>query len=140
LFELQSEARTEAVQLELGLAIARMVGDERYYLQQWRALRHDFNAATVQAILAMQKPARRLGGSDLEPVLERCAERFGENDVSGGVAYLQQVVEKVALVEDDETIREIMQRCNKALARPGPTRPDLILLSLHVLDAAWNKA
>jgi hypothetical protein len=140
LFELQLEAKTEAVQLELGLAIARMVGDERYYLQQWRTLHHDFDAATVQAILAMQKPARRLGTSVLEPVLERCAESFGEHDVSGGVAHLQQVLEQVANVEDDQTIKEIMQRCNQALAHFGATRPDLILLSLHVLDAAWNRA
>jgi hypothetical protein len=72
--------------------------------------------------------------------LERCAESFGEHDVSGGVAHLQQVLEQVANVEDDQTIKEIMQRCNQALAHFGATRPDLILLSLHVLDAAWNRA
>jgi hypothetical protein len=76
----------------------------------------------------------------LDSVLEDCAKSFGEGDVSGGVATLRQVLENVAAVEDDETIKETMQRCNRALAQGGDTRLDLILLSLHVLDGAWNKA
>jgi hypothetical protein len=140
LFRLLSEAKTEAIRVELALAIARIVGDERYFLQQWRALQSDFDTATAQAVLAMQKSARRAGFGELDSVLEDCAKSFGARDVSDGVATLRQVLEGVAIVEDDPTIKDAMQRCNQALAQAGDTRLDLILLSLHVLDVAWNQA
>jgi MFS family permease len=138
LFQLLSEAKIEAVRVELGLAIARIVGDERYFLQQWRAFRSDFDTAAAQAVLAMQKPARRVGFGALDSVLEGCAKSFGARDVSGGVATLRQVLEEVAAVEDDETIKDTLQRCSQALAQGDDTRLELILLSLHVLDLAWN--
>lgn len=138
LFQLLAEAKTEAVRVELGLAIARIAGDERYYLQRWRAFRSDFDTAAAQAVLAMQKPARRAGFSELDPVLEAGAKSFGEHDLAGGVAILRQVLEAMAAVEEDGTLKETMGRCNQALAHGGHTRLDLILLSLHVLDVAWN--
>ncbi|HSG15893.1 MAG TPA: MFS transporter, partial [Anaerolineae bacterium] len=88
LFDLLHQARSEVSRGEIGLAIARIVGDEKYYLQHWRSLQSDFDTSTAQALLAFQKPAERCGLPELAEVAEASASRFASGDLDAGITSL----------------------------------------------------
>jgi hypothetical protein len=124
---------------EIGLALARIAGDERYYLQHWRSFRSDFNTAAGQAVLALQKPARHLKTDAFRDLAETCGRCFAQGDRSGGAGYLLEMIQMLPAQRLDETLTFILDECAAALAEFGGTRFELILLSLHSLDIALRQ-
>ena len=138
LFDLLVQARSEVSRGEIGLAIARIVGDEKYYLQHWRSLHSDFNTSTAQALLAFQKPADRCGMAELAEVAEVSAKSFAAGEIGSGVTSLATMLQWLPKRDLDETIVEVSQRCIDGLQEFGDSRKEYILLSLHTLDTAFQ--
>lgn len=138
LFTLLEEAQTETVKGELGLALARMMGDEGYYLRGWRTLHSNPATATAQAVLAMQRQARKAEADGLDAALEAAADHFGAEEWAAGVEQLRDVLTTVAPTQTDDALQQIMLGCHAALGNGDPTRLDLILLALHTLDRCWQ--
>ncbi|MEA3335220.1 MAG: MFS transporter [Chloroflexota bacterium] len=139
IFQLLCGARTRTGRGELGLAIARMVGDEKYYLQHWRSLYDNFDTAAAQALLALRKPARRAGFFAVEPIIERCSDHFAAGRSEQGTQDLQELLRTVAASEVDETQGELLSLIADSLDQCGGDRIDLVLLSLHALDCAFGE-
>lgn len=139
LFLLLEDAGSEVSRAEIGLAIARISGDEKYYLQQWRSLNNDFQTATAQALLAMQKPAERCGMLDMAEVAEASARSFASGDVSSGVASMITMLHWLSEEDLDETTRTVIHYCINNLQNYGVARKEYILLSLHALDVAFEQ-
>ena len=139
LFDLLQRARSEVSRGEIGLAIARIVGDEKYYLQHWRSLNSDFNTSTAQALLAFQKPADRCGLAEQAEVAEVSSKCFAFGDLPSGIASLKTMLRWLPKNELDETLAEVVQRCIEGLQDYGETRKEYILLSLHALDTAFKQ-
>ncbi len=138
LFDLLLQVQSEASRGEIGLAIARIVGDEKYYLRHWRSLHSDFNTLTAQALLAFQKPAERCGMAELAEVAEASANSFALGDLDTGVTSLATMLQWLSTDDLDETINQVLQRCINGLQEFGASRKEYILLSLHTLDAAFS--
>jgi MFS family permease len=139
LFALLRGAEPGVARGEIGLALARIAGDERYYLQGWRSLRSDLNTATAQAVLALQKPARRLRTDAFEALTEACAGCFARGDLSSGASHLKDMIDGVPTHDLDDTLIFILGECAAGLAEYGCTRFEFILLSLHTLDIALRQ-
>lgn len=65
LCHLLDAAEHATLRAELALSIARLVGDERYFLQQWRALQTNQDGVVGQALAGLAVQARRLGQVEL---------------------------------------------------------------------------
>jgi len=136
LFDLLQPARSEVSRGEIGLAIARIVGDEKYYLQHWRSLHSDFNTSVAQALLAFQKPAERCGMPELAEIAEASANCFAAGGIDSGVIILTTMLQWLPKRELDESIVQVVQRCIDGLREYGGLRKEYILLSLHTLNTA----
>ena len=139
LFDLLQPVRSEVSRGEIGLAIARIVGDEKYYLQHWRSLHSDFNTSTAQALLAMQKPAERTGMDELAEIAEASAKSFAAGGVDSGVIILITMLQWIPKRDLDQTLVKALQRCIDGLQEFGSSRKEFILLSLHVVDTALGQ-
>ena len=139
LFELLQQTQSAVSRGEIGLAIARIVGDEKYYLQHWRSLQSDFNTSTAQALLAMQKPAERCGMVELEEVAAVSSKSFASGDLRSGIASLRTMLQWITTGDLDNTTIEVLRWCNDGLGEYGEAREETILLSLSTLDAAFKQ-
>jgi HEAT repeat protein len=139
LFKLLFQTQSEVLRGEIGLALARIAGDERYYMQQWRSLRANPDTATAQAILAFQKLARQPETEVFVDFTETCAEHFALGDSAQGAALLQEMLGQLPKDNLDKTLVSILHECASGLAEFRDTRLELILLSLHTLDLALRQ-
>jgi MFS family permease len=139
LLDLLDQARSEVSRGEIGLAVARIVGDEKYYLQHWRSLNTDFNTSTAQALLAFQKPAERCGMAEMAEVAEASANSFASGDLDLGVTTLATMLRWLPKRDLDRTTVVVSQRCIAGLQEHGKRRKEYILLALHTLDTAFNQ-
>jgi hypothetical protein len=134
LFTLLRQTESDVLRGEIGLALARIAGDERYYMQHWRSLRSNRATATAQALLALHKLARGSGPQDTHARLNECAHCFARDDSGHGVRLLKAVLDQAAGTTPDTVLACILGECSRGLAEFGDARPEFILLALHALN------
>jgi len=139
LFDLLPGTQSEVSRGEIGLAIARIAGDEKYYLQHWRSLHSEFNTSTAQALLAFQKPAERCGLVELEEVAEASSKKFASGDLSSGITTLRTMLQWMAKSELNEGTAEVLRWCIDTLSEEGENQKETILLALFTLDTAFKE-
>ena len=139
LFDLLHQANSEISRGEIGLAIARISGDEKFYLQHWRSLHADFNTSVAQALLAFQKTAERCDLGEVAELLDAAANCFASGGVDSGVKTLATVLRWIPKKDLGEPLVEILQHCIDGLQENDDLRNDYILLSLHALDTAFSR-
>jgi MFS family permease len=139
IFALLRQIEPETLRAEVGLALARMAGGERYYMQHWRTLRATPNIATAQAILAIRKLIKPLGREQLYLLASICAEHFAQGDSVKGVSLLKELLGNLPTAKIDPTLACILGECASGLAEFGDTRLEFILLSLHTLNLALHQ-
>jgi len=136
LFGLLRHLETEVQRGEVGLALARIAGDERYYMQQWRAIRGNPSTATAQAILALQKSTPN---PEFTGTTETCTAYFAQGDLKQGAAALKEILADLPTNDLDKTLVCILNECAGGLAEFGGSRTEFILLSLHALNIALRQ-
>jgi hypothetical protein len=139
LFDLLYGTLSETSRGEIGLAIARIAGDEKYYLRHWRSVHSDFNTSTAQALLAFKKPAGRCGMVELEEVAEASSKSFASGDLSAGITTLRTMLQWMAASELDKTTAEVLRLCIDGLQEGGEIQKESILLALFTLDTAFKE-
>ena len=140
LFVLLCQAKGITERGEFGLAIARLIGDERFFLQHWKSFRENFNTASAQAMIALEKPMRRRGEEGLANLTDESASYFATGELRAGGEVLAGLLRQTVEFEDREMIQDVLLRYADALNECETDRPDLILLSMHALDAVWNRS
>jgi HEAT repeat protein/MFS-type transporter involved in bile tolerance (Atg22 family) len=139
LFELLYETQSEVSRGEIGLAIARICGDEKYYLQHWRSLRSDFATSTAQAILDFEKGCKRCGMAEFESILKTTARDFAENNFSSAVNSLREMLSMIPIDSLDEPVSTVIKNCIEGLENLEDGRLDFVLLSLFAIDLAFKQ-
>lgn len=134
LFALLRQAESDVLRGEIGLALARIAGDERYYMQHWRSLRSNRATATAQALLALHKLVRPSGPEETGARLNECANCFARNDSDRGAHLLRTVLDQAAGTTPHTELACILHECSQGLAEFDDSRPEYILLALHALD------
>jgi len=130
----------ECNRMELSLALARIVGNEHYFVRLWRRPRSEIGTASSQAMLSLKKRIKKLhmdGGNSLT-VFDDCAEAFAENDLQRAVALLKSVINNLPVEDFGKTFAVILKDCAERLDEFGASRIEYLILSLHTIDAALN--
>jgi MFS family permease len=130
-------SRDEDSRMELALALARVVGDEHYFIQLLRQVGVETGTATSQAITALKKRMGELqiGGDDLVAVMDDCAEALAREELERGVALMGRVIRLLPLEGLGETCAMVLQECAERLEEFGARRIEYVLLALHAMNA-----
>ena len=139
IFELLRQTPGEAQRGEIGLALARLAGDEQYYMQHWRSLRANPNTATAQALLALAKKAKHLKLDTCANLAEQAANYYAQGDPHQGTALLSELIDQLGPETLDKTLVYILHECARNIAEFGHSRPEFVLLSLHTLNLALQE-
>ena len=139
LFAQLRQAQSDVSRWEIGLALARIAGGERYYLQHWRDFHNDTDTAVIQALHTLQKAAKQCDLGVIETVAEGCTQNFAHGNPAAGIACLKTMMAWFPKEHLDEDMVQMLAACSQCLAQFGNSRKEIILLSLHVLDAAFER-
>ena len=129
-------SRDESVQRELALALARMVGDEHYFVQLLRRVRVEAGTATSQAVSALKKrmDEAQMDGDELMEAMDDCAGALAREDLERGVALMSQVLRSLPAEGVDESCAMILRECAERLDEFGARRIEYALLALHTMN------
>lgn len=140
-----AETEDETIRMELALALARVVGNERYFIQLQRQIRSDEGTAFSQAVSALQRLATRKRKQPSESttpdldLLLTCADHLARNHIDRGAQVLSdfanQLVESRVQDGNLTTRSVIINACSTQLAANGGQRREYLLLILHAIQA-----
>ncbi len=144
LLDLLYTSQDEESRLELALALARIVGDESFFIQLWRSTRGEAGTALAQTVEMLKKKWLRWNkpGADegeTTATLTACAAAFAGNDLAGGIAQLQVFLESAPLDACEYINMLICQECAIRLTEFGETRQEYVILSLHALHECFGR-
>jgi len=137
ILSLLQKTKNEGARMELAFSLARLVGNENHFIRLAREARVDTGTATAQAVTAFKK---KLGKNhdELLTVINDCADHFARDEMEQGVALLIRVIELLPPDRFSETTLAILRECAESLASDPSTRPEYILLALHVIEIGWQ--
>ncbi len=116
---------------ELNLALARLVGSERFFIQLWRAMRADPATAAATALHRVRGRLQPRGPAG--ELAERCIEALGRDDLAQGAGLLAELL---GVVRTDVTAAcpaAVMRHCQSCLRQAGPGQIEAIPLAIHCL-------
>jgi hypothetical protein len=130
-------SQDESAQSELALALARMVGDEHYFIQLLRRVRVEAGTTTSQAISALKKrmDEAQMDGDELLAAIDGCAEALAREELADGAALMSQVIRLLPTERFDESCAMILGECAERLDEFEAGRIEYVLLALHTLHA-----
>jgi len=130
---------SKAMQQEMSLALARIVGSESDYISLWRKLQNDPETGIAQILLSVSKDADSLPGDNnrLIASAESCSSSFEIGDIEHGVAMLVTLIH-LLLASDklSKPLAIVLAECAQRLAEQGGSRREYILLALHAMNSA----
>jgi hypothetical protein len=130
---------SKAMQQEMSLALARIVGSESDYISFWRKLQNDPETGIAQILLSLSKDADSLPGDNNRFIAsaESCSSSFEIGDIEHGVAMLVTLIH-LLLASDklSKPLAVVLAECAQCLAEKGSSRREYILLALHAMNSA----
>jgi HEAT repeat protein/Na+/melibiose symporter-like transporter len=135
-----SESRD--AQMEVALALARIVGDEHGFIQLLRQVRGEAGTAASQAITALKKKLSDYqvdGEVDLLATLDHCAETLAQHDVERGAALIGSIIRLLPVEELSDACAKTLQDCAGRLEEFGAERLDYVILALHALQVGFSQ-
>jgi hypothetical protein len=129
-------SQDESAQRELTLALARMVGDEHYFVQLLRRVRAEAGTATSQAVSALKKrmDEAQMDGDELMEAMDDCAGALARGELADGTALMSQVIGLLPVEGVDESCAMILRECAERLDEFGARRIEYALLALHTMN------
>jgi len=135
IFALYQDLHIEVQRGEVGLALARLTGDEKYYTTQWRQVRFDPATTFAQLVLGLQ---RLTNDSAFEEIAAMCANEFAEQNFGEGVKQLILLIENFPAGIVNPILIEMKRECKTLLEEFGGKRLEYVLLTLHILDRSFH--
>lgn len=139
LLELLHSNQHDMTQEQLGLALARIVGEEGRYIHLLRQWKMEPGTITSRIMRALKRKLEKRT-SKMDPLImaiDQCEAAFAREDLSGGMPLLCQALEQLSMDDLPEVARLILSTCRKQMHEPlGDNRAHL-LLALHVLDVSF---
>jgi MFS family permease len=124
---------------EMALDIARLVGDEGYFVQLWRQFREEPGTAAAQVLMNLKKRAAAFGPdhTDLVAALDRAAGALARGELDAGMAPLAEALRLVPPHHLAEHEHLIVADCADHLEADRAARLEYGVLALHTLHHAW---
>jgi HEAT repeat protein len=134
---LRSRQETGA-RTELALVVARLLGDEPYFIQLWRQMRHETGTGLSQAVSGLRRRLEhsRLHADGASAALPACADAFARNDLALGAAKLASLLRLLLAEPLDGSAAIVLAECVDRLEEFKAERLEYVLLALHALHIA----
>lgn len=131
----------DSIQLELALALARIVDDESYFIQFHRHYLDDPGTSLAQAITTFSKQAPMFANctTDYATNVENCINTFARNDINSGAKMLANIINNIRTRPIDRTSDTILAACAEQLTINGANRPEYLILALQTMNAEIQK-
>jgi MFS family permease len=144
LLDLLYAATDDEARLELALALSRIVGDERFFIQLWRSTRSEPGTALAQTVEILKKKWTRWNKpgadeSEMSALLTACAVAFAGNDLVAGTAQLRTFLETAPLDTCEFINTAVCQECATRLAEFGDSRQEYLILAIHALHECLGR-
>jgi HEAT repeat protein/MFS family permease len=136
------DSQDPAVQMELALALARIVGEEQRFIQLLRQTDTEIGTATSQAVFALKKKLddHQSKFGDLLELIDECADTLARQDLEHGIPLIRQVVLQLPMEGMSEARRSILEDCAERMAEFGIARTEYVILALHTANTAFERA
>ncbi|MCB0084347.1 MAG: MFS transporter [Caldilineaceae bacterium] len=130
-----AETDDRSIQMELALALARMVGDEGHFIQLQRQMELDLSTTMAQTVNTLKREMARssLGSVALAKTLEQSADALAHNDLTHGAELICEAIRLIPTEKLQPASAQILATCADYLRKHGPERTEYLLLALHVL-------
>ncbi|MEZ4710434.1 MAG: MFS transporter [Caldilineaceae bacterium] len=130
-----AETDDRAIQMELTLALARMVGDEGHFIRLQRQMELDLSTTMAQTVNTLKREMARssLGSVALAKTLEQGADALAHNDLAHGAELICEVIRLTPAEKLRPASAQILPACADYLRAHGPQRTEYLLLALHIL-------
>lgn len=150
LLALLEETKDPSAQQELALSLARIVGNERRYIQLLRQTQtqNEMGTALSQSVSGIRrdllqgkralKTSKAMAGpkrEKLAALLQECADSLAADNMDGGIALLTQVARALADLSPHPEHAQILRYCVVQLEQYDAPA-DVIRLAVHTLSAA----
>jgi hypothetical protein len=123
------------IRMELALALARLVGEERFFVQLMRQMATGPGTPLSRAVTAVGKKLQsRLSGAEDAERLARCAEAFARDQLDVGVALLAEVVQELLPAVPHLSVSQVLRVCVAGMEMFGAQRLEYPMLALHSLN------
>lgn len=125
-----TEMRWEAV-----LALARIVGDERQFIQLWRSSRVEMGTTIAQQLSKLKKNLAQL--YPYEPELRQsfanAIDTFARDELEQGARILGEFLQTMPLDSCEYVATTVAEACAEQLRNREEFRDDYLLLAIHTL-------
>ena len=139
--------QNEGARMELALDLARIVGDERQFVQLVRQTRTDAGTALCNAMHAFKKTIVRVQQKgkaqhltqaipDMQVVIDnvaRCADQWAADEQVAAMRLTGQLADTLATCCPVEPVNLVLRACAEQLAEPEERRMVYVLLAVHIL-------
>jgi len=126
--------------LELALSLARLVGDEGYFIKLLNQTRAATGTGTAlaQSINVLRKKAEKNQYQEqLHDLYIESGDAFAREDLGRGVSALSEIIQIPLQDGIAPHVGLILQACASHFEQEGTAQIEYILLALHTLDAVW---
>jgi HEAT repeat protein len=125
----------EAMAAELALAVARIVGNERGYIQLARALRQQPGTSVAQSLATTRRQLARTHHVDEKVLADLLTleDLFAREQLDDGARRLGGWLVNFPLRSDATQAAEVLRQAACVLREQGYARPEYLLLALHML-------
>ncbi|MBX3012261.1 MAG: MFS transporter [Caldilineaceae bacterium] len=135
LLKLLHDTANEKARLELALALARLIGDEPYFIRLVRGVRGDFGTTVAQELAAYQRKTERKTKEATEEaaLLKDCLNSFARHERDEGIAGLVELLRTLPIEQLDPVSQQVLTECMMALETYGDQHLEYLYLAMHVL-------
>jgi hypothetical protein len=129
-------------QMEIALALARIVGDEHNFIQLLRQVRGEVGTAASQSVTALKKKIGEYqvdSEVDLLAMLDQCAETLAQHDMEQGAVLIGSIARLLPTEELSDACVEILRDCAERLEEFGAERLEYVILALHTMHVGFSQ-
>jgi HEAT repeat protein len=138
LLRLLHSADDESTRMEMALALARIIGDEDYFIRLLRQVHSEPGTALAQALVSLKRKIARLSAGDANIMIEyeTTTDALAREDLSGGALHLHQLLGSLPTEQFPPIAAAVLQDSAKQIKEQKMARMEYVLLAIHALRAA----
>jgi HEAT repeat protein/sugar phosphate permease len=135
LLDLLQVSSDEEIRWEITLALARIGGDEKLFIQLWRNTRAEVGTPLAQALSRLRKKLTQSYPHEAEllPLLNSAVDAFAREDLTAGAQALGTLLQTMPLDSCEYINAKVAEACAAALLTNDPPRDDYLILAIHTL-------
>lgn len=120
---------------ELDLAVARLIGQERTYIQLWRRMRKESATQAARALHPLVKSLHRRA-LHLADSLRICLDQLSDQNLPAGCASMAGLLAALPQELFSPQSRQVRDHCQVFLTRQGPMQAECLPLAIACLKSA----